>query len=81
MKIEVEIEDKFYHALREIVGDVDIGVAVSEMLKTVVVLYGSDPDRFMQAYDDRESEAAKSLDSQIKGLIPRIVDKAKKEKE
>ncbi len=73
MKIEVEIEDKFYHRLSELLGDnIDIALAVSQILKHVVVLYGSDPGRFMQAYEDRESGAAKSLDSQIKGLIPKI---------
>lgn len=78
MKIEIELEDNFYHALREMIGDVDIGVALSEMLKYLVMIYGSDPERFMETYENIESEEAKSLRSQMKGLTHLIFDKARK---
>lgn len=80
MKIELELDDRYYQALRELLGeDLDLAVALSEMLKVLIISFGSDPEAFIRAHaSDSTSEDKRAFEDRFKEVAKVIVRKAQK---
>ncbi len=78
MKIEVDIDDAFYPALRKIFPEpLNIGILISKTLEGMIVLFAAYPDEFIYTFGHTpgEGEFAEHADR----ILKRVMEKSKAE--
>lgn len=76
MKITIELDDGVYQAIKSMSPGVDIEMALSEMLRGVVIIMATHPEEFMRAYLEDSNEDKEIVAEHLRKLVPKVIEKA-----
>lgn len=77
MKIEIELGEGIYQALGEMWQGMDVAVAISEMLRALVLAFAAQPEEFMRAYGGGSDATLEDRRKIEEKWIPKVIKKAK----
>jgi len=80
MKIELELDEGIYQAIKRMAPDVDIGILLSGLIRGVVITMATHSIEDIQAYNTASlegSKEAREIDGQMLKLIPKVIEKAR----
>ena len=76
MRIELELDESIHQAIKRMAPGVDIEIALSEMLRGLVVIMATHQEEFIRAYLEGSKEDKEIIDEQMRKLVPNVIEKA-----
>jgi len=76
MKIELELDDRLYQVIKRMAPEVDIEIALSELIRGVVIMLATHDEEFIRAHAGGSKEAREIVDEQMRKVLPKIIEKA-----
>ncbi|GAJ14245.1 unnamed protein product [marine sediment metagenome] len=76
MKIELELDDRLYQVIKRMAPEVDIEIALSELIRGVIIIMATHDEEFIRACVGGSKEAKEILDGQLRKVLPKIIEKA-----
>ena len=76
MKIELELDDRLYQVIKKMAPEVDIEIALSELIKGVIIMLATHDEEFIRAHAGGSKETQEIVDEQMRKILPKIIEKA-----
>ncbi|GAJ09917.1 unnamed protein product [marine sediment metagenome] len=76
MKIELELDEGIYQAIKRMAPGIDIEMVLSELVRGTVIIMATHQEEFMRAYLEGSKEDKGILDEHLRKLVPKVIEKA-----
>ncbi len=76
MKIELELDEGIYQAIKSMAPGIDIEMALSELVRGTVIIMATHQEEFMRAFLEGSKEDREIIDEQMRKLVPKVIEKA-----
>ena len=77
MKIVLELDEGIYQAIKRMMPGIDLEIALSGILREIVITIATHPAEFEQAFKWGSIEARRKLDEQLQKAFPKVIEKAR----
>jgi len=77
MKIELELDEGIYQAIKRMAPGIDIEILLSGLLRAVVITMASHQEECIRAYVGGDKEAKEMLDEELGKSLPKVIEKAR----